>query len=86
MFEYISPGSVRSRLEGWNDERGKKRKKGIGSKARRGKNETAQRFIGKGNREYASPFRSAAVARGLVRYDCTVCSLAAIAATIARKG
>lgn len=83
QFHFPLVASVRSKLEGWNDERGREKKKWKkgGSKARRrGKNETAQRFIGKGergNREYASPFRSAAVARGVVRYDCTVCSYAA---------
>lgn len=49
MFEYISSGSHRYAPD-WKDgttKGGKKRKKG-GSKARRGKNETAQRFIGKG--------------------------------------
>lgn len=84
VFQYIFPWLHRYARD-WKDGTtkggGKKKWKKGGSKARRrGKNETAQRFIGKGergNREYASPFRSAAVARGVVRYDCTVCSYAA---------
>lgn len=64
-------------------ERRKGGKKGRKADRRRDGEKTRQRSGSLeregGNREYASPFRSAAVARGLVCYDCTVCSFAAAA-------